>query len=167
LPYPLPTEPIAAGADAIKNLATAIDPAVLIMGGPTADSGIAAATWTTLSGPPAALARGIGYDPVTGVTTIQQTGTYRIDATAAFNAAGAGDRLIRVALNGVVDPVNTLVTNIAPSASLLTVLRTSIVKQLAVGDTLRLQVFTATVATLRGSINTGWGSGMSVARVAP
>jgi hypothetical protein len=168
LPYPLPTDPIAGGADAIKALAQSIDPAILVMGGPVADTGIAAATWTTIGGPPATTVRGITYDPVTGIATIQQAGQYRIDANAAFNAATAGDRLLRVTLNGVADPGNTLITTIAAGVSVLAMLRVSIVKQLAVGDTLRMQVWTANAATLRGSTsNPGWGSGMSIVRFAP
>jgi hypothetical protein len=167
LPYPLPADPVANGADAIKNLALAIDPALAIFTGPVADTGIAAAVWTTLGGPPPTLVRGMTYDPVTGVVTVQSPGLYRIDGTATFNAAAAGDRIMRVALNGTADPGNTLVTTIVASVATIVSLRASTVKQLAAGDTLRLQVFTTTAATLRGTSNNGWGSGMAAIRVAP
>jgi hypothetical protein len=35
LPYPVPTDPVAAGADAIKALATALDPLVVVHGSTT------------------------------------------------------------------------------------------------------------------------------------
>lgn len=91
LPYPDPSAPVSGGADAIRALALALDPAGMSMGRLEAAT-VQTTTWTHWSMTRTIYTRGGAASDAAGGIRVTAAGLYSVSATADLGGAAGGTR---------------------------------------------------------------------------
>jgi hypothetical protein len=147
LPYPVGTDKVVNGDDAIKALAQTTDDRLLFAGylraraaGPS--SGIAAGAWTIMILDDWTETTGVQpWTWTSGGITITKSGVYAIQAVASLTSGGTFLAKVTSGANSLGQAASTAQSFTAGVAA---------IRQLAAGSVLRLQVFPAGVAACPG-----------------
>lgn len=148
LPYPLPTDPVAAGADAIRALAEAVNSGATLVRRATmnvANNTAVAIQWSGALNTP-----NVG-DSVPGTTngvTIGKPGVFLIHAVAHWDANATGTRQLQLLDNGAVITDDIADIKVSAGASTRTINDVIRAVRLVAGDVVNAQVTQTSGVTL-------------------
>lgn len=144
LPWPAPTDPVAAGADAIRALAEAIDPR---LGGgyrtqtDTSTATIPTATWTRIGTTVAETSAGTDVAANGGGMTCTVAGLYRVDALVTW-AGGLGTAVPTIAFGQLTDsgPGTYMRSQGGSPGAFALIMTGSWIKRMSAGETVAIFV---------------------------